>query len=654
MILAYRISVKLLESNDSFDELVKLLKKYRSAVDEISLFTEYWHHGYYPLEEFAELAEVLGRRIKQLHKARFRSVGINMLDTIGHLNEAWDFLPALPFAAMVGHDGGISRGCACPNSPEFRRYIKRKYTLIAKAGPDFIWVDDDIRMHHHGVAWGCFCPVCITEFGYGAFEREELVARLNAPESGELRAAWVEHNASVLDSVLADVERAVHKVDPEIELGLMTCGPGWTTYSGQALERWHRTLKARRSRPGGGFYDDAAPRGMIGKALDIGKACVPLPPEVTNIQYELENFPYQKLDKSVRTVLNECTLALAAGCNGIAFNALKDLPGSLDDYHDLMKAIAGERRRWERYLDAAGDCAMVGVWCAHDDRLMAKRHVHNGDWFDQDPAYRPNVSILAEIGLPLTLWREHACVTVLAGRLADAFSDDDLRRMLSGGVLLDGPALGVLWERGLGELAGVRIGRTFDNGVYERFTGHEVNGRFAGDARDVRLSFWGDLAYELLPLDGNVGEAARLVGYDGSDCGVCISTYVNSLGGRVAVLGYGPWSRMGSSAKRSQMLAIADWVSQGRLPLLIDKTLRVAPFVRMSADRRRFVAVLLNTAFDSTGPFDVRVRAMLDEVVSITPGGEERLKAWKEKRETRIAVKNIEPWHCMIITGCTG
>ena len=654
MILAYRISVKLLESDESFDELMKLLTAYRSAVDEISLFTEYWHHGYYPLERFAELAELLGRRIKQLRKARFRSVGINMLDTIGHLNEAWDFLPALPFPPMVGHDGSMSRCCACPSSPEFRRYMKKKYALIAKAAPDFIWVDDDIRMHHHGVAWGCFCPTCLKEFGYGAFEREEVVARLNAPEGGELRAAWVEHNASLLDSVLVDVEQAVHKVEPKIELGLMTCGPGWTTYSGQALERWHRTLKAKRSRPGGGFYDDAAPRGMISKALEIGRACVPLPPEVTNVQYELENFPYQKLDKSVRTVLNECTLALATGCNGIAFNALKDLPGSMEDYHDLMKAIAGERGRWERLMDASRGCSMAGVWPAHDDRLMAKRQVRGGNWFDHDFAYNLNPAALAEIGLPVTLQREHACATILGGSMPDAFSDDDLRRMLSDGVLLDGPALSLLWERGLGELAGVRIGRTFDNGVYERFTGHELNGRFAGDARDVRLSFWGDLAYELLPLDETVGEAARLVGYDGSDCGACISTFTNSLGGRVAVLGYGPWGRLGSSAKRSQMLAIADWVSQGRLPLVIDRTLRVTPFVRMGADGKRFVAVLINTAFDPTGPFDLRVRATPGEVVAITPGGDERLTMWKEKGETRIAVKDIEPWNCMILTGYSG
>ena len=654
MILSYRISVKLLESDESFDELLKLLTTYRSAVDEISLFTEYWHHGYYPLERFAELADLLGRRIGQLRKARFRSVGINMLDTIGHLNEAWDFLPPLPFPPMVGHDGSVSRGCFCPNSPEFRGCIKKKYELIAKAGPDFIWVDDDIRMHHHGVAWGCFCPACLKQFDQGAFGREELIARLNATDGGELRAAWVEHNASVLDSVLADIEPAVHKVDPEIELGLMTCGPGWTTYSGQALERWHRTLKASRSRPGGGFYDDAAPRGMISKALEVGRACVPLPPEVTNVQYELENFPYQKLDKSVRTVMNECTLALATGCNGIAFNALKDLPGSMEDYHDLMKAIAAERSRWERFLDATSGCAMAGIWPAHDDRLMAKRQVRNGNWFDLDLAYQPNVSTLAEIGLPLALRREHACAVVLGGSLADTFSDDDLREILSGGVLLDGKSLTALWERGLGELTGVRIGRTFDNGVYERFTDHPANGRFAGDARDVRLSFWGDLAYELVPLDETVGEAARLVGYDGSDCGACISTFTNSLGGRVAVLGYGPWTRLGSGAKRSQMLAITDWLSQGRLPMVIDKTLRVTPFVRTSADGKRFAAVLINTAFDPTGPFHLRVRGIMDEVVSITADGDERLTTRKEKGETRIAVKNVEPWSCMLLTGCSG
>ena len=84
----------------------------------------------------------------------------------------------------------MSVGCACPNTAEMRVYVRAKYELVARARPDFIWVDDDIRMHHHGVAWGCFCPTCLALFAKRAgraYTREELVQAFDLPGQGGVR-----------------------------------------------------------------------------------------------------------------------------------------------------------------------------------------------------------------------------------------------------------------------------------------------------------------------------------------------------------------------------------------------------------------------------------------------------------------------------------
>lgn len=52
---------------------------------------------------------------------------------------------------MTGHDASVSDSCAYPNTLEMRA----KYELVAKAELDFIWVDDNIWMHHQRVAFGC-------------------------------------------------------------------------------------------------------------------------------------------------------------------------------------------------------------------------------------------------------------------------------------------------------------------------------------------------------------------------------------------------------------------------------------------------------------------------------------------------------------------
>ena len=658
MTLSYRISVCQLLTDGPFEELLALLRRHRPAVDEISLFTGYWHHLFEDPQQFAALAETLARRVEQLHAEGIAGVGINMLCTLGHLDEAWDFLPPLPFDAMVGHDGSVSRSCACPTSGEFRRYITAKYRRIAEAGPDFIWVDDDIRMHHHGVAFGCFCERCIEAFsrrqGPGApADRPSLVSRLNSPDAGPLRRAWVLHNADVLDELLADLAAAIHDVDGGIDVGLMTTGPSWTTYSGQALARWMATLGGRRVRPGGGFYDDGAPRAMIPKALDVARQCVAVPEAVTDVQYELENFPYQKLDKSVRIVLDECWLALAAGCNGVAFNCLKDLPGALEDYDDVLAAIEGERPVWEAWVEAAAGLELTGLWPATRDDWTARREVRDGQWFatgggDYD-VQRANV--LAEIGLPLTARAGAACGTVLCGRLAEIFDDEDLRRMLSGGVLMDAAALEVLWDRGLGELAGVRPGRSYDNGVYERFTGHELNGPYTGDGRDVRLSFWAAPARRLVPLSEGVADLAHMIGYDGSDCGPCLTAFENDAGGRVATMGYAPWRRLGNSAKRSQVIALADWAARGRVPILIPRTVRVTPLIRMNADRTKMAAVLLNTAFDPTGELEILLRADVEHVDLLGPDGASSLPLRRRGNDRVVTLGSLGPWQTAALVG---
>lgn len=283
---------------------------------------------------------------------------------------------------------------------------------------------------------------------------------------------------------------------------------------------------------------------------------------------------------------------------------------------------------------------------------MANRQVRDGNWFRHDPVYnieQPNH--LSEIGLPLTTDPQAACATVLAGRIAEAFDDDILRRLLAGGVLMNGEALQVLWERGLGDLTGVRHGRSWDNGLRERLTDHPFNGSYAGDERDSRVSLTPSTGWELEALDESVGVLSRLVGYDDIERGPAVTCYQNALGGRVVVLGYAPWLRLGTSAKRTQMLSAADWISGGKLPVIIAQTVRVSPWVRLSTDRRRVTVVLLNTSFDPTGPLDLRLRAQAAVLYVLTSEGRQPLDMEQAEGKMRCVVPSSAPWDTLVLLG---
>ena len=115
--MSWRVGLGYTEDDERFGDLLHLIAQYPTLVDEIALFETPTHHLYLPLDEYGQRAELIGRRLEQLRAAGVPSVGINVLTTIGHLNEAWDYVTPLPFQPMVGHDGRLSGGCACPNTP---------------------------------------------------------------------------------------------------------------------------------------------------------------------------------------------------------------------------------------------------------------------------------------------------------------------------------------------------------------------------------------------------------------------------------------------------------------------------------------------------------------------------------------------------------
>lgn len=649
--LSWRIGYHNYNTPEALATLLRFLGDYPGAVDEICFFDTITHHLYPTPTWVPETAALIGRAIVASREAGIPSVGINVLCTLGHINEAWGFVTPLPFPPLVGHDGSESRGCACPNTLELRTHLREKYRLMAEQGPDFIWVDDDIRMHHHGVTYACFCPVCLgllAEETGETWERPALVAALSDPARGDLRAAWVERNVRSLESILALVREALDEVDPAIETGLMTAGPGWTTYSGAAYDRWFGALRATKSRPGGGFYTDANLLGLYDKAVDIGWQRAGLPDTVRECVYELENFPYQTLKKSVSTVLNESAMAQAMGLNGVAYNALGMWNSPLEDKRALMTGIRRERPLWQQMVDAAPGLPTRGVWIAWTPWLMARRQVQAGeDWFADSPAHRfVAPKVLGEIGLPLATDAPGE-ITALYGRVAEAFSDEQLRGLLAGGVLMDVAALAVLSARGLGELAGVRVVGSYNNGVIERFTDAEWNAGLAGEARDARIEFFTqghEAGYVLEPRGDHVWPVARLESYFGEDLGACLTAHENALGGRVVVMGYAPWFFLHSTEKRRQLQNLADWLAPRRMPVRVMEAVPVNVVARLNEDRTQGLVTFFNGGLDTLPTVTVEVRGPATAVRRLTPDGAVPLEPTATTEGWQVLLPELAPW----------
>ncbi len=367
--LSWRMGVEAIADPAQFARLLDAMNEGESAVDEIWIFlAEPTSSGYEPLEEIARKCELYKIPAAQA-RARGIRVGINPWPTFGADEDHMQNLgqPALPYPGMVGMDGSVSERIACPVSPEFLAYTRQRYRLYAKAGCDFIWVDDDCRFTHlGGVPYPCFCPRCVRGFEGGRFkDRKTLVDALNAPENSALRRRWSAYGAARLAAYCRAVREAVDEIDPAIETPFMSVGYSHTTYSGDYIEQCMRALRAKSARPGHGFYWDEIPMGLFEKAYEMSRQLCDMPGEALNdVQYEEESCPMSPLNKAPDTRLLEMVIAVWGGCTGVAFNHLLNAggPRPFDYLKYELTLLKRSRALFDRYLSFARALPQAGLW----------------------------------------------------------------------------------------------------------------------------------------------------------------------------------------------------------------------------------------------------------------------------------------------------
>ena len=653
-IVSLRISTHLWMNDARRADLLALLRARRNTIEEVAFFTSSTH-SVLPYAEIARRARVLAAIIPEF-KALGLRVGINHLATLGHTDENLENALNEPWQRITGIDGRAAKGSFCPLDPRFQEFTRRCYKALAEAKPDFIWIDDDVRMQNHGVGLSCFCPLCLKRFGEETGEgwTLEQIARSisnkdNTAASREVRTKWVAHNRRILDELFALIRAAVDEVNPRLVLGYM---PTYLQiYAGMDYARWGQTLAGPthlpvKWRPGGGFYTDAQPLELLRKAHHVGRNAEAIPPADSDIQYELESFPYQKLKKSETILVAENAAALAAGCTGVALNLMGGSPDPFDEYLPYFDRIQDAKPFFDRLVAQAGRTPCEGLWPAMTPDKIWAAGTGPGS---ADP--RPCLTELAEIGLPPAYSRAGAKVHLLAGDAVHAFTRSELEKLLSGAVLVDGPALRHLKGLGLADLTGFGVAGTRSRDAIERFTVDQLNGPYSGWWRDCRPAMLGgSTTFLLRPLNAQARTLAEVIDYSGAVAGPVMGVFENRLGGRIAVLGYYPWTSLQNLSKSAQIKALCRWLSRDTLPAYVSSFHKVALWCRRDA-AGRLVIPLLNASLDTVSGVRLNVRGEGPFRLSRLNGKEEIVKAAGTDGAYHVLeLHNLSAWEMVVLT----
>lgn len=657
--IAFRIGTPQWLTEERYRDLLALFEKYKGVTDEITFFTSFTHPNL-PLEEMKRRCDILARRVEQAKALGYRA-GINILSTMGHHEENLPNSLSGNYTPVTDIGGNICRGSFCPNDPQLQQYVRQIYQDVANARPDYIWVDDDVRlMGHMPVGLTCFCNHCLALFEKESgvkYTRDTLRTALTtgAPESiAALRKAWLAHNRATIARLLALIEQSVHAVNPKLALGFMT---GDRFFEGYDFDHWAEALAGTNQapvywRPGGGFYEDSSTGGLAGKSHDIGRQIAWLPPSVRLIESEIENFPYQRLKKAANITAVEAAAHMGAGCTGAAFNVLSGNDEPLDEFEPLVARLRQTRAFYDllaRYLGRARPIGLFTAW--NKDQAAAGDFINNPGWA---MGHLGQGAQVLEMGLPAAYHARGAAVTLLFPQSVAAMSLNEIRQALAGGIYTDVETLNALNRRGFQELTGMSAEQPHPVDCIEEFAAHPLNEPFAKRQRDCRQSFYrvsGYVGYVLKKHDPKVETLARLIDYGGKELSPCaMAVYENKLGGRICVSGYYPWDHLHSLSKNSQMKAVMRWLSRDRLPAYVASYHKVNLWSREPAGGRTAIA-LLNASFDPADALDLAIATTAEEARVFDMRGTEQIVRARQADGPyrRFTLPPVEPWTMRLV-----
>lgn len=456
------------------------------------------------------------------------------------------------FASIEDASGNKSKdNKKCPLDPAFQSDWSAKVKSVAAAfRPAMICIEDDYTL-----AWGrglngcaCFCPRHLASFAsrYGkALTGPEIAAAFanRTKENEPIRRAFAETVRASLAELAGCVRAAVDEVDPSIRIMLCESG-ACSDYDGDALETLARTFSGPGTRPcvrpSGAIYGAQTTPADIPPAVAHTMFTLERLPRDIETFYEADPYPHNRFFTSAAQMQSLMAGAMFMGSQNILFYCLQYLDDPLED-PGYAEAYRSMRPRLETVRSFVADrhARLAGVrvlWHPEDSYLT---HGIGGGHGGQlaDGAF-----LCAKMGLPYTTRADAEGPVMMMGNVAETMSDDEIRRILSGGVLLDAPAAALLQRRGFGAQLGADVeladGRLPVIG--ERLlpaAGLSCNGRTVNAFYILSAGTEGTVtAFATLRPRAGTEVWSEFTGVGGKLVTPSVTYATNSLGGRVAIL----------------------------------------------------------------------------------------------------------------------
>ena len=515
----------------------------------------------------------------------------------------------------TGNDGLCDFRTPCLLDPKLETYLRAFLTIVAESGADYLYIDDDHRyIMAHEDAWGCMCDLHLQTFSDVTgmqWTRENLMAALHGEQTGDVRVQWVDflgERLIVLGKLMAD---AVHAVDPEMKVGMMVPVTHMLAPVGHTITNVLETFTPRGKplvRPSICPYSDHNRR-QIFSALFHTEFVGHLLGNDVEYTPELETSPYTRYSKSMAVNRFEIAQGILNRMNNPALSVngcLGDSPFIEPAFPEMLTDSRGFFERLRMLAPARGTRKGIQLFWDSASARLSRRAI-NRYWDLIWPAFVVH-EILGSMGFAVTY--DDSPGRLLAGESVRALGDDEIRDILSGGVILEYHAARALADMGYGELIGCEPGGRLDRFAAELCVDPDFCGPYVGTYITLKNAALTSV-YQLTPAEGAFA-ISNITDFDRHEIGAGTVLYENSLGGKVAVL---PIAMLGSDGdlrhmicyqRRHMFKTIVDWMAPDALGAWVEEPMEIG--VQVWDDGDRLTCCFTNLSFDVADAFTVALQ----------------------------------------------
>lgn len=615
----------------------------KTGVDEVALSLTLHPEGFPAIRKPQFYAKLFRQYRKALEGSGVKA-GILLQSLIGH---GWPGAPVSPEPwQRTVEIGGTTTLRMCPADPGFREYVRQTVTMLAHEKPYAFLVDDDIRLINSG-RLECFCPRHLARFNelagknFSADELRETVR--NARPGDPLLACFEEVRRQSLLEFADLIRGAIDAVDPAIPCGF--CTVSWESpIAGEFAKRL-----AGRNRPylriNNALYLEQSAKDFPGK-MSYTQMLRKFHAEIPELLDEADTFPQHRYSKSALSMHAHITGAILNGLNGAKLwltNTRWPDPETAREYEAILarhRNFYPELERTMRKVCLQGPIVPLMPGEGNWHPLKLNSFFYETDW---------NGSLLGQFGIPAR-WETLPVrgVRMLAGEDSVAFfTDEELRDLLSGPLLLDGTAALAVAARGFAGELGVTPEKRQYRFSYEKNcrTGEPVT--FMNDFVSPYLVVNSDKTEVIsvlveTPFKGSPEESVVAPG---------ATLFHNRLGGEIAVfarhLKMSPINHQ-SPGHRRLLLQVLDRLNGTPLPYVVMELQNIYCLHGTMEDGADFLAVF-NLNFDPLNSIHIRVQNPVTEILELTPEGEWKPLKWKQDGESLEIVKRLINYEAAIL-----